>query len=266
MDNVYNTKAKKSLGQHFLIASQIIKKIVDVASVTKKDIVLEIGPGNGALTKELLDSVKKVIAVEKDGELIKKLKQTFEKEIKEKTLELIHDDILLCDFSKLGLSDKSYKVVANIPYYITGILIRTLLTGKIQPNTIVLIVQKEIAERIARDTKESLLSLSVKAYGSPKYVKTVKSGAFSPSPKVDSAILLIKNISRDFFNDISEESFFRLIKTGFSSKRKQVLNNLGKIKNKDSLIQIFEKLGINPKIRAEDIPLNVWKEITFHLN
>lgn len=258
--------AKKSLGQYFLIAPQIIKKTIDAAHITNKDTVLEIGPGNGALTRELLIRAKKVIAVEKDMELIEKLKQTFKEEILKKTLELVHGDILLCDFNKLGLTDKSYKVVANIPYYITGILIRTLLTNKIQPNTIVLIVQKEIAERIARDAKESLLSLSVKAYGSPQYIGTIKSGAFRPSPKVDSAILLIKNVSRDFFTDIPEESFFKLLKAGFSSKRKQVLNNLEKIKDKEIIIQIFKKLNINLKIRAEDIPLEAWKKITFHLN
>ncbi len=253
--------AKKSLGQYFLTAPQVIKKTVEAAELTDKDVVLEIGPGDGALTKELIMRAKKVIAVEKDVKLINILKQTFKKEIEKNILELIHDDILLCDFSKLKLTNKSYKVVANIPYYITGILIRTLLTNKIQPDTIVLIVQKEIAERIARDKKESLLSLSVKAYGSPKYIGTIKPGAFRPSPKVDSAILLIKDISRDFFIDIGEKVFFKAVKTGFSSKRKQVLNNLEKIKDKDSLIQIFNKFGIDTKIRAEDISLETWKKI-----
>lgn len=252
---------KKSLGQHFLIAPQKIKKTVGAACISKEDIVLEVGPGDGALTRELLLYAKKVIAVEKDGELIEKLTHIFKKEIENKTLELIHDDILTCDFNTLGLSDKKYKVVANIPYYITGILIRTLLTNKIQPNTVVLIVQKEIAERIARDEKESLLSLSVKAYGDPKYIGTIKSGAFRPSPKVDSAILLIEHISRDFFTNIKEESFFKLLKAGFSSKRKQVINNLEKVKNRATLLQIFKGLNVNPMIRAEDISLEVWGKI-----
>lgn len=252
---------KKSLGQHFLIAPHTIEKTVEAAHITKEDVVLEIGPGDGALTKELLLRAKKVIAVEKDGELVERLTQTFKKEIEAGTLKLIHDDILLGDFSAFGLVDKKYKVVANIPYYITGILIRTLLTNTVQPNTVVLIVQKEIAERIARDVKESILSLSVKAYGNPKYIGTIKPGAFRPSPKVDSAILLIENISRDFFSGISEESFFKAIKAGFSSKRKQVLNNLEKIEDKKTLVHIFEKLDIDIKIRAEDIPLEKWKKI-----
>ncbi|MFC1731430.1 16S rRNA (adenine(1518)-N(6)/adenine(1519)-N(6))-dimethyltransferase RsmA [candidate division KSB1 bacterium] len=258
--------AKKSLGQHFLIAPNTIEKTVDAAQVTKEDVVLEIGPGDGALTRELLPRAKKVIAIEKDGELVEKLTQTFEKEIKEGILELIHADVLKCDFGALGLTNKKYKAVANIPYYITGILIRTLLTNKIKPNTVVLIVQKEIAERIARDKKESILSLSVKAYGTPKYIGTIKPGAFRPSPKVDSAILLIEHISRDFFANISEETFFKAIKAGFSSKRKQVLNNLEKIEDKESLIQIFKELNIDLKIRAEDIPLEVWREIVSKLD
>jgi 16S rRNA (adenine1518-N6/adenine1519-N6)-dimethyltransferase len=264
---------KKSLGQHFLIAPNTIIKTVAAGNISKEDTVLEIGPGDGALTRELLLYAKKVIAVEKDWELVEKLKLTFAKEIENKTLELVHSDILKCDFNSLPLTDGNYKVIANIPFYITGILIRTLLTNDIQPNTIVLIVQKEIAERIARQkvikgnggSKESILSLSVKAYGTPKYIGTIKPGAFNPPPKVDSAILLIEDISRDFFADISEKAFFEAIKAGFSSKRKQVLNNLEKIKDKNDLVQIFEKLNINPKIRAEDISLEMWKMIVSFL-
>ncbi|MEX0652166.1 MAG: 16S rRNA (adenine(1518)-N(6)/adenine(1519)-N(6))-dimethyltransferase RsmA [Candidatus Paceibacterota bacterium] len=252
--------AKKSLGQHFLIAPLIITKTVSAGTVTHDDVVLEIGPGNGALTKELLLTAKKVVAVEKDRALVEKLEVVFKKEIENGSLELIHDDILLCDFETLQLP-ASYKVVANIPYYITGILIRTLLTNKIKPKTIVLIVQKEIAERIARDKKESLLSLSVKAYGTPRYIGTIKAGAFNPPPKVDSAILLIENISLGFFDTISEESFFTAIKAGFSSKRKQVINNLEKIENREKIVRVFEKLSLNQKIRAEDITLGVWKDI-----
>jgi len=260
-ENTTKKFAKKSLGQHFLIAPNTIKKTVAAAQITNNDVVLEIGPGDGALTRELLLYSKKVIAIEKDGELVEKLAQTFKKEIENKTLELFHGDILKYDFTTLPITNSSYKVVANIPYYITGILIRTLLTNAIQPNTVVLIVQKEIAERIARDTKESILSLSVKAYGTPKYIGTIKPGAFRPSPKVDSAILLIENISRDFFSGIDEKTFFKAIKAGFSSKRKQILNNLEKIEDKESLTQIFKKLNINLKIRAEDIPLETWREL-----
>ena len=252
---------KKSLGQHFLIAPNTIKKTVAAAQISKDDVVLEIGPGDGALTRELLTHAKKVITIEKDGELVEKLKETFKEDIQNKKLELFHNDILKCDFSTFPITNGSYKVVANIPYYITGILIRTLLTNTIQPNTVVLIVQKEIAERIAREPKESILSLSVKAYGTPKYIGTIKPGAFRPAPKVDSAIILIENISRNFFKSASEETFFKAIKAGFSSKRKQVLNNLEKIETRKKLTEVFEKLSLNQKIRAEDIGLEEWKNI-----
>ncbi len=262
--------AKKSLGQHFLIAPQIIKKTVDAANVSKKDTVLEIGPGNGALTRELLLQAGKVIAVEKDGELVEKLKEIFKKEIHDGLLEVIHDDILECDLSTLSLIDGEYKVVANIPYYITGILIRTLLTNEIQARTIVLIVQKEIAERIAREKKESLLSLSVKVYGTPRYIGTIKRGAFNPAPKVDSAILLIEDVSRDLFGnsslDINEESFFKTLKAGFSSKRKQVRNNLEKVADKEVIIKVFDELNLDPKIRAEDMSLEIWREVVGRLH
>ena len=266
-------KAKKSLGQHFLIAPQSIKKTVESAKLTNADTVLEIGPGNGALTKELLSRAGKVIAVEKDGALIEKLTQTFKEELENKKLELVHGDILECDFNSLGLFDKKYKVVANIPYYITGILIRTLLTNEVQPNTVVLIVQKEIAERVAclpagrlGRKKESLLSLSVKAYGIPKYIGTIKRGAFRPSPKVDSAILLIENISKDFFSEISEKTFFELLKAGFSSKRKFLVNNLEILKPKDQSTEIFRKLDMDPKARAEDIKIEKWRELASELS
>ncbi len=258
--------AKKSLGQHFLIAPQIITKTVNSAQISKDDTVLEIGPGNGALTRELLLHAGKIIAVEKDGELVEKLHKVFEKEIKDGILEVVHDDILKCNFGTLGLIDGQYKVVANIPYYITGILIRTMLTSAVQPNTVVLIVQKEIAERIAREKKESLLSLSVKAYGTPKYIGTIKRGAFNPAPKVDSAILLIEDISRDFFTDISEESFFKALKAGFSSKRKQVRNNLEKVADKEVIVKVFDELNLDPKIRAEDISLEVWRGVVDKLH
>ena len=261
LDENFKKRLKKSLGQHFLIATNTIKKTVHSANVTKEDIVLEIGPGDGALTRELLLYAKKVIAVEKDEILVEKLKEIFKEEISEGALELIHGDILESNLGALGLENLNYKVVANIPYYITGILIRTLLTNAIQPRTVVLIVQKEIACRIARDKKESLLSLSVKAYGTPRYISTIKPGAFKPPPKIDSAILLIEHISRDFFDTVDEIVFFKAIKAGFSNKRKQVLNNLEKIGDRETFVQIFKKLDLDMKIRAEDIELETWKKM-----
>lgn len=253
-------RAKKSLGQHFLIAPNSIKSTVEAAALSPKDTVLEVGPGHGALTKELLAQGAKVVAVEKDDRLIAELEETFAAEVREERFSLVHGDILEEDLSTLDIPE-GYKVVANIPYYITGILIRTLLTAHKQPSHVVLIVQKEIAERIARDEKESILSLSVKAYGTPRYVGTIKRGAFKPQPNVDSAILCIEAISRDFFTNISEERFFEVVKAGFASKRKYLLNNLEAIAPKEELRGAFQAAGLDEKVRAEDVPLLQWREL-----
>jgi 16S rRNA (adenine1518-N6/adenine1519-N6)-dimethyltransferase len=186
---------KKSLGQHFLKTASYVRAIADAGDVAKGDVVLEIGPGEGVLTKELLARGARVIAVEKDHRLIPILEVTFAQEIKGKRLTLIEDDALRFDISNHALKNKSYKLVANIPYYITGALFKKFLSSENQPSTLVFLVQKEVGERIAKSKKESILSLSVKAYGHVKYVKTVPRGAFSPPPEVDSAILSVSEIS-----------------------------------------------------------------------
>ena len=156
------------------------------------------------------------------------------------------------------LKDGGYKVVGNIPYYITGALFKKFLAAPHQPSTLVFLIQKEVAERIARSAKESILSLSVKAYGTPKYIKTVPAGAFSPPPKVDSAILAVENLSRkNFKNAAHEEKFFMLVKKGFAQKRKFLSSNLG-----PSHSNILQNVGVNPKARAEDVPLGAWLEIS----
>ncbi len=256
--------AKKSLGQNFLKSKEALRLIQDAAKLTGSDVVLEIGPGKGALTEVLLAQAGKVIAVEKDEELIPILQEKFKVEIEQKKLELISGDILEIDLdSLLSQYSYTYKLAANIPYYITGVLLRKFLTEMHQPSRMVLLVQKEVAERIvARDEKESILSLSVKAYGKPKYIKTVKAKYFSPEPNVDSAILLIENISKDFFTDISEEKFFTLIKEGFAHKRKMLMGNIKELFPNQNLLELFEKLNISPKARAEDVPLEKWKELT----
>jgi len=250
-------KAKKSLGQNWLKSESAVREIIKAADLREGELVLEIGPGRGILTKALLATDARVLAVEKDDRLIDLLKEKFAIEIKTKKLILIHDDILKIDFSKCLHAYKlnSYKLVANIPYYITGRIIRKFLSEeKIQPNRMVLMVQKEVARRImARDKKESLLSLSVKVYGALKYIKTVPAGAFEPKPKVDSAILLIENISRDFFADISEQKFFALLKKGFGQKRKLLKSNLGVGE------EVLPACHIPAKARAENLTLENWK-------
>ncbi len=256
----FSLKPNKYLGQNFLTSRKIVEDIVRAAGLKPDDVVLEAGPGKGILTEALLEKISqgKVIAVEKDKRLVEFLKEKFSDA---KNLKIIYNDILKIDICKLKI--ENYKIVANIPYYITSRFLRNFLQSDFQPSRMVLMVQKEVAERIvAKDSKESILSISVKAYGQPKIVKTVPASYFSPKPKVDSAILLIDNISKGFFKDcarlglahIDENRFFTLVKKSFSSKRKFLKNNL-KLSNTECLT----KCGIAGKARAEDLTLENWK-------
>ena len=253
-------KPKKSLGQNFLTAQSVVDKIIETAKLDSKDIVLEIGTGKGILTKSLLEKAKKVISIEKDDELISYLQEKFKDEIKNGKLILVHGDILTFDFEKYELRNNDYKIVANIPYYITGEFLRKILSSDIKPSRMVLLVQKEVAERIARSKKESILSISVRAYGEPKYIQTIKAGSFSPTPKVDSAVLSIENISKDFFDKINEKKFFKIVKTGFVHKRKFLISNLSTLENKEKLKKVFNQVDISEKVRAEEVSLEQWKK------
>ena len=210
-----------------------------------------------------------VIAVEKYDRMIEILEEKFAQNIKNGQFTLLNDDILEIDLAKIGLKDKNYKLIANIPYYITGLIFRKFLEGNIQPSKLVIMVQKEIADRIiARDEKESLLSLSVKVYGTPKKIMKVEKENFSPKPKVDSAILLVDNISKDFFSDISEKTFFQVIKAGFAHKRKVLIANLKDTfakKANNNLAKIFLDAKIPEKARSEDLRLENWKNLTKNL-
>ena len=249
---------KKSLGQNFLMHARIAERIADVARLAPDATVLEVGPGRGILTRALLARAEKVIAVEADSELVARLNTTFQKEIIEGRLELIHADIRNFDFqtylnSRYSVKEGTYQVVANIPYYLTGELFRLFLEAENQPNSITFLVQKEVAERIARSRKESVLSLSIKAYGTPKYEFTVKRGAFIPAPKVDSAVFSIREISRRNFASLAEEKrFFNILHAGFAHKRKFVRSNL------EGLVSESLLSSIPSKARAEDLPLAVW--------
>lgn len=262
-----NIPAKKSLGQNFLKSKEALRLIQDAAQLSATDTILEIGPGKGALTEYLLAKESTVIAVEKDEELIELLKEKFASHITSGKLKLISADILEIDLDTFIDKNKEYKLAANIPYYITGAIIKKFLTETHQPSRMVLLVQKEVAERIvARDGKESILSLSVKAYGKPKYVKTVQAKYFSPEPNVDSAILLVSDITRNFFQNISEEKYFELVKTGFAHKRKMLVGNIKELFKDKNLEEIFTRLNISLKTRAEDLKLEDWKKLTQELN
>jgi len=239
--------------------ARIAERIALVSGITKNDAVFEIGPGTGMLTRELLKLSKKVIALEADAGLFAKLQNDFAGEIKEKKLELIYGDIRTFDIAVLP---KGYTLVANIPYYLTGEIFRMFLETTNQPKSMTLLVQKEVAERIARSKKpldsargkESILSLSIKAYGVPKYEFTVPRGAFMPAPSVDSAVLTIKNISRkNFLHTKEEKRFFELLHAGFAHKRKFVRKNLA-----DAGLPVGD---IPEKARAEDLHLCTWLEV-----
>lgn len=254
-------RVKKSLGQHFLISKSIVGMIANAAHLRNTDTVLEIGPGKGILTRMLLQRVGKVIAVEKDKELVAKLRDTFLSEIEAGKLSVIYGDILTLPIEKY--IDDTFKVVANIPYYITGNILRTLLSLERQPKLMVLMLQKEVAKRIvARDNKESLLSLSVKAYGKPRYIETIPARFFRPKPKVDSAILAIEHISRSSFKDIREEQFFSLIKHGFAHKRKKLARNIEGLFEEKNIEEIFNTLYIKKTSRAEELSLEKWFALT----
>ena len=247
-------KAKKSLGQNFLKSNLALNKIIEAGNIQSNDIILEIGPGKGVLTEKLLQKAKKVIAVEKDRDLAAHLREKFAVYIQKGSLVLIEDDILTFEIKALKV--KTYKIVANIPYNITGAILKKFLTEKTQPEAMILMVQHEVAKRIvANDKKESILSISVKAYGEPKLIMKVPARYFSPAPKVDSAIIAIKHISREQFkkHDISEEKFWEIVKLGFAHKRKKLSGNL---KNKI----LFENQSLNTfkDKRAENLTLSDW--------
>lgn len=257
---------KKSLGQHFLRSKTAITQIVDAAELIPEDTVLEIGPGEGALTLALLQSGARVIAVETDVRCIEKLEERFAEAIGKKQLLLIEGDIRSDVVQKMIFQKKycgtlPYKLVANIPYYITGMLFRLFLETLRQPTLIVFLVQKEVAQLVvARDGKEGILSLAVKAYGTPRYVATVKREAFTPPPKVDSAIIAITDISRARLAGLRDEDYFRVVKSGFGAKRKMLLGNLAKefAVSKETLETIFREIGIDPRSRGEDIEISKW--------
>lgn len=253
---------KRSLGQNFLTSDVVPNWMCDAGKIQPMDIVLEIGPGTGMLTKILLARGAKVIAIEADHRAIESLDSTFTKEIEAKQLQIHHGDIRDLMPSALNLKDQSFKVVANIPYYLSGFLLRSLLESEIQPSSITFLIQKEVAERIARDKKESLLSLSVKVFGNPSYIKTVSKGHFNPMPKIDSAIISIYNINRDNFKHLEMNTFFEIIHLGLGNKRKQLLSNLSRSHKREELENIFTKLEIPLKVRGEDVKLDTWLKLT----
>ncbi len=264
-------QTKKSLGQHFLTTPLVPSWMCDAADIKTGDTVLEIGPGTGALTRELLVRGATVIALEADIRATVVLAELFADAISRGQLTVHHADVRHVEVASLaGLQNHSFKVVANIPYYLSGLLFRIMLESEFQPSLLVYLVQKEVAKRITasldRKEKESLLSLSVKAYGEVKYVRAVSRGHFAPSPNVDSAIVLVQNIHRSNFMTIQEGFFFELLHIGFGQKRKQLLGNLSKFYDRNTLTNIFSTLSLPVFTRAEDMSLTIWLRLVESLH
>jgi 16S rRNA (adenine1518-N6/adenine1519-N6)-dimethyltransferase len=256
---------KKSLGQNFLNSDYVPRKMCDAAAIEAGDTVLEIGPGTGALTRELLARGATVHAVETDERALAVLHDDFAAAIGVGQLTLHDHDARDLAPATFDLTTHGYKVVSNIPYYLSGYLLRQLLDTPTQPSCLVFLMQKELVERIARNQKESLLSLSVKAFGDPTYVSTIKRSHFTPPPKVDSAILLIDHISHDRVGETLEPALFTLLHAGFAQKRKQLLGNLTPHFDRETVSAALAELDLSPTVRAEDLPLATWKQLVERL-
>lgn len=257
----------KRLGQNFLIDKAVIKKIIKEARLKTKDIVLEIGPGIGTLTQDLSKEAKKLIAVEKDLKMYDILKELLEC-WNVKNVELVKEDILKFNPLTYKLKAKSYKVVANLPFYLTAPAIRKFLETKFPPELMILVVQKEVAQRIcARPPKMNILAVSVQFYAKPEIISYVSKKSFWPSPKVDSAIIKIQNIisaSHQRRKSVFNQRFFRIVKAGFSQPRKQLANNLSKKLelNKERTKSWLLKNNIQPTQRAETLTIKDWINLT----
>jgi 16S rRNA (adenine1518-N6/adenine1519-N6)-dimethyltransferase len=278
-----NIKAKKSLGQNFLKDEAVLDHIVEAANLSKDDVVLEVGPGQGALTEKLAQVCGKVIAIEIDERLVELLHT---KLVDNKNVEVVQGDILKINLPELieekfpslkanevypvatatGTSEaKSYKVVANLPYYITSPIIRLLLETKYPPTEMVVMVQKEVAERIvAKKGAMSILAVSVQYYAKAEFLFTVFKQSFEPMPKVDSAILKItRNKKQETNNKEETKKFFRIVKSGFSAKRKTLINNLsnGLQIEKKVVEEKLVSLGFSPNTRAQELGVEDWRKL-----
>lgn len=257
----YSIQPKKSLGQNFLADESLLSSLVNLAGIQPADTVLEIGPGLGHLTWELSLVAGRVVAVELDQRMVHVLKETMDGQ---PHIEIIHGDILKIPLDQLNLP-AGYKVVANIPYYITSAIIRRLLEQEVKPIEMWLTVQQEVAERIcAKPGKMSLLSLGVQVYGQPQLVKALPANAFYPPPNVDSAFLKIALYSEPLIPMQKIPVFFTLAKAGFSQKRKTLLNSLaaGLRLPKEKMTGILTDAAIDGQRRAETLTVEEWNRLT----
>ena len=256
----YGLGPKKSLGQNFLVDESYLDVILATADLSQDDTVLEIGPGLGVLTHRLAALADRVVAVELDDRLISLLEDQF---ADQPNIGIVHGDILELDPGKL--TNDTYKVVANLPYYITSPVLRHLLEAQRPPELAVVMVQKEVAERIcAAPGQMSILAVSVQFYAEPSLIATVSAGAFYPQPKVDSAVLRLATRPQPAVPDIEPDHYFRVVKAGFSQKRKQLLNSLsgGLQMPKEQVRDVCSTADVDPKRRAQMLSLAEWGRLS----
>ena len=248
---------KKSLGQHWLKDPEILADIAEAAELTGDDVVLEIGPGLGTLTSRLLARANSVTAVEFDADLARKLPGQFPG----KKLTVVNQDILQFDLNQLP---KKYKVVANVPYYITSKIVEKLMTAENKPSIAVLLVQKEVAERIAAEAGNmSVLSVSVQVFAEAELDIEVPRQFFTPPPKVDSQVVVLRTRNNPLITPEDQRDFFRIVKAGFSAKRKKLRSSLsgGLGIDKSVAEELLKNAGISPDARAEDLAIEGWKRL-----
>ena len=254
--DLYSFRFSKSLGQNFLVDKNFVDKIVDAADVSGKN-VIEIGPGIGTITYDMAKVAKKVVAIEIDDSLIPIIEENM---ADFDNFDLIHEDILKADLEKIVAEEfagESFKVVSNLPYYITTPIIDKLVTSNLPCTDMTIMVQKEVADRMLateKDKEYSSLSVFVKYYSDAKKVTNVPKSVFMPQPKIDSTVLKLE--LRKYTDDVDEEKLFSLIHAGFNKRRKTILNSLSDAVEKDKLRLAFEKLGIKDNLRAENLSLD----------
>ncbi|MDX1535313.1 MAG: 16S rRNA (adenine(1518)-N(6)/adenine(1519)-N(6))-dimethyltransferase RsmA [Candidatus Spechtbacterales bacterium] len=250
----YGLNPNKVLGQNFLVDDDAVSTLIDAARIQKEDTIIEVGPGTGVITQELIKHAKQVTVVEKDPDMVHLLKEKFKNT---KNIDIVEGDIL-----KFKPPNSNYKIIGNPPYYLTARLFRHFLEEvDTPPSSIAVIIQKEVAEKIsAKKDKMNLLAVSVQLYGEVGMIKKVSRSSFWPQPNVDSAILTVDNIQKP---SIDEKKFFRLVRAGFSSPRKQLANNLSfKLKiNKAKVEKDLKHINIEPSRRAETLTIEEWKKV-----
>lgn len=263
--NQYGLRANKKLGQNFLINDQIINDIIEKSNITEEDTVLEIGPGLGSLTKALLNNAKRVIAVELDENMVNILKNRFNNE----NLEIINDDILKVDLNEIINKYGKIKVVANLPYYITTPIVMKLLEEEYNIESITVMVQKEVGERLCAEPGSrdfGAVTVAVNYYSNAKIVIDVPKDNFLPIPEVDSCVIKLNVLDTPPVELKDKKKFFRLVKAAFSQRRKTINNSLASGEfSKEAVLKALDKLGIDAKLRAENLSIQDFANITNEL-